>query len=270
MKRVFRLFPPRRNAVNGEQTPVSYARSPVGEAIIRLRLSSPAALLMPFESFPVNFGHALAVGNSGEDENSPESEPESELENEETHPILNLNKDLVDYLFARVAELGDESLLLRVTLPSDPAPSDPALPKTSQTNAAEFPACALHNAIQRYFAHLENIRRQSLTKLAWDAALLGLLGAGALSLSVFLDARNAAIADVSIGSLLLNQGITVFGWLTLWEALANALWNWRPLYQQQQMCRRLQLAKFELTTDVVKALKNSRESRDNSADIPFA
>ncbi len=220
MKRVIRLFPQRRQVVTAEQLPECYARSPQGQAIIRLRLSSPAALLMPFESFPINFG--------------------SDLDAEKTLPVLNLNKDLIEYLFGRIAEIGDEALLLRVTLP--------AADDDSQVASQGLPQ-ALHSVIQRYFAYLENVRRQSLTKLAWDAALFGVLGAIALGLSVFLDTQNGA-DDVSIGRLLLSQGVTVFGWLTLWEALANALWNWRPLYQQLLMCQRLQVAQLELASDV--------------------
>ena len=218
MKRVIRLFPQRRQAISREEMGEGYARSPEGRAIIRLRLSSPAALLMPFESFPIDFGSA----------------PKSE----EASPVLNLNQDFVDYLFARVAELGDESLLLRVTLPPE-APDEPS---------SEISEQALHTAIQRYFAYLENVRRQSLKKLAGDAALLGLLGSGALGLSAFLEVRNVAV-ETGIGLLLVSQGVTVFGWLTFWEALANALWNWRPLYRQLQMCQRLQLAELELVTD---------------------
>lgn len=221
MKRVIRLFPQRRQAISSEQLPESYARSPEGQAIIRLRLSSPAALLMPFESFPINFGRE---------------------DSEKDAPVLNLNQDFVDYLFARIAELGDESLLLRVTLPAETA---------AETTApvSKFSAQALHAAIQRYFAYLESVRRQSLKKLAWDAALLGLLGSAALGLSAFLEVRNAAV-ETGIGLLLLSQGVTVFGWLTFWEALANALWNWRPLYRQLRMCQRLQLAQLELAADV--------------------
>lgn len=218
MKRVIRLFPQRRQAINHEEIDECYTRSPEGRAVIRLRLNSPAALLMPFESFPISFGSE---------------------ENEKKPPVLNLNQDFVDYLFARIAELGDEPLLLRVTL-SDASTDD---------HSSGFSAQALQSAIQRYFAYLESVRRQSLKKLAWDAALLGLLGSGALGLSAFLEVRNAAI-EAGMGLLLVSQGITVFGWLTFWEALANALWNWRPLYRQLRMCQRLQLAQLELAADV--------------------
>ncbi|MGI8934325.1 MAG: hypothetical protein ACR2FS_09650 [Phormidesmis sp.] len=222
MRRVIRLFPQRRQAINSEKLPESYARSPEGQAIIRLRLSSPAALLMPFESFPINFG---------------KEDPEKDA------PVLNLNQDFVDYLFARIAELGDESLLLRITLPAE------TTDETADEPASKFSAQALHAAVQRYFAYLESVCRQSLKKLAWDAALLGLLGSAALGLSAFLEVRNAAV-ETGIGLLLLSQGVTVFGWLTFWEALANALWNWRPLYRQLRMCQRLQLAQLELAADV--------------------
>ncbi|MGB3298107.1 MAG: hypothetical protein WBA76_07545 [Phormidesmis sp.] len=243
MKRVIRLFPQRRQAAKSEQVPKSYARSLQGQAIIRLRLSSPAALLMPFESFPLSFGSTSDYNLNPDLGRDLSKDLTDKHQGEQPPPVLNLNKDLVEYLFARIGELGDESLLLRVTLPTVPAKELPAQP------TADLPAQLLHSAIQRYFSYLEDVRRQSLAKLAWDAALFGILGAGALGLSVFLDAQNAT-AEVGIGMLLLGQGITVFGWLTLWEALANALWNWRPLYQQLRMCQRLQTAQLELAADV--------------------
>lgn len=201
--------------MKAKQLADSYTRSPEGHVIVRLQLSSPTALLMPFEGFPKNFG----------DEHNDQT------------PVLNLNKDFVDYLFGRLAELGDESLLLNINLMADF--DDQPAPRGS--------ADIMQTAIQRYFSYLEAVRRQDLQKLAFDAVLLGILGAGALGLSVFLDVRNA-VADPGIGELLLSQGVTVFGWLTLWEALANVLWHWRPLYQQLRMSQRLQNAPLELTT----------------------
>lgn len=214
LKRVFRLIPPRRKTVNAKQLAECYARSGTGQIIVRLRLSSPTALLMPFEGYPKNFGQETDEQNS---------------------PVLNLNKDFVEYLFARLKEVGDEALLLQFSLGI--SGTEPAHKLSS--------AKVLQTAIQRYFSYLQDVRRQDLQKLVTDAALLGLLGVAALGLSVVLDARGPA-DDAGIGVLLLNQGITVFGWLTLWEALANLLWHWRPLYQQLRMCQRIQHADFEL------------------------
>ena len=214
MKRVFRLFPPHRRTIKEERIAEYYTRSPEGHVVLRLRLSSPTALLMPFEGFPNNFGDEA---------------------NEQKAPVLNLNKEFVDYLFARLSELGDESLLLQVNVTNSSA--DKQKPNCS--------ANVLQTAIQRYFSYLEGVRRQDLQRLAWDATLLGILGAAALGLSVFLETRDTTNAGIAL--LLLNQGVTVFGWLTLWEALANILWHWRPLYEQLRMCQRLQLAELELT-----------------------
>jgi hypothetical protein len=215
MKRVFRLFPPSRQTVKEKQIAECYTRSPEGHVIVRLRLNSPTDVLMPFEGVPANFGTSNTA--------------------DQTPQVLNLNKDFVDYLFARLAEVGDESLLLRVNLLNDT--DENATPLSS--------ANILHTAIKRYFTYLEDIRRQNLQKLVWDAALLTLLGAAALGVSVFLESRTSNV-DTGIGILLLGQGVTVFGWLTLWEALANMLWHWRPLYQQLRMCQQLKLAQLEL------------------------
>lgn len=211
LKRAIRLFPWRRQPVSGEQLPKRYAKSPEGRAIIRLTLASPEALLMPFESFPVRFGE------TAEDPDNP--------------PVVNLNKELVDYLFARLGELGSEELLLRISLPAREKP-DESLHR-------------LETAIQRYFAYLESTRRQNLTQLARDALLLGVLGTGSLGLAVLIDGR-VVMPSEGIGLPLLNQGVTIFGWLTCWEALANALWNWRPLYEHLRMSQRLQAAKIEI------------------------
>ncbi len=222
MKRVFRLIPPRRQTAKEKQIAECYTRSPAGEIIVRLRLNSPTAILMPFEGIPANFGNEANV------DTSTDTDPSAAFPS----PVLNLNKDFVDYIFARLAEVGNESLLLRVAFTDTPA-----LPA--------FSPKVLHTVIQRYFAYLEGVRRQNLQKLAWDAALLGLCGAGALVLSVVLDSRTSTV-EAGIGMLLLTQGVTVFGWLTFWEALANVLWHWRPLYEQLRMCQRLQVAKLEI------------------------
>jgi hypothetical protein len=56
VKRVFRLFPPRLRTVKAQQVANRYTRSAEGDIVVPLQLSSPTALLMPFEGFPTNFG----------------------------------------------------------------------------------------------------------------------------------------------------------------------------------------------------------------------
>ena len=188
--------------MKAQQVASRYSRSAAGDIVVPLRLSSPTALLMPFEGFPTNFG----------------DEPDGHKA-----PVLNLKQRLLSIISSLACRnWGDESLLLKINLAN--SFDDQPHPQNS--------AGVLQTAIQRYFSHLENVRRQDLQRLVRDAVLLGLLGVAALDLSVFLDSRSAA-ADAGIGLLLFSQGVTVFGWLTLWEALANVLWHWRPpLYRQ--------------------------------------
>ncbi len=211
MKRVFRLFPLRHQSIQAEHLSKHYAKSSDGRTIIRLNLSSFAALLMPYESLPANFG--------------------SDFESDSVPLVLNLNQDLVDYLFARLMELDEEDLLLLlISIPSE------------VTNNPDFSPAILKVVIHQYFASLEITRCENLRQLARDAFSLGLLGTGAMGLSVLLEANSKA----SFAVPLVNQGVTVFGWLTFWEALANALWNWRPLYKQMRMCQRIQEAQLEV------------------------
>ena len=210
MKRVIQLFPWRRTPAQGQPSPEHFSRSPEGEIIIRLHLDSPTDLLMPFERFPTNY--------SDDDINSL---------------VFNLEKDLVDYLFNCLTEFKNEAFILQFTI---------AEQSSSETNFSER---ILSIVIHRYFSYLENIRQQNLQQLVRDAVFLGFVGTGTLALSILLESQTVS-QDVKIAFSLANQGVTVFSWLTIWEALANALWNWRPLYQQMQICKRLQNARCEL------------------------
>ncbi len=210
MKRVIQLFPWRRKAIQGMPSPEHFSRSADGDILIRLHLDSPMDLLMPFERFPTNY--------NDDDINSL---------------VFNLEKDLVDYLFSCLTEFKDEAFILKFTI----APQSPP-----ETNFSEKHLCIV---IHRYFSYLEIIRRQNLQQLVRDAILFGLVGTGTLALSILLESQVVS-KDIEIAFSLVNQGVTVFSWLTIWEALANALWHWRPLYQQMQICKRLQNARCEL------------------------
>ncbi|MBE9204701.1 hypothetical protein IQE94_09025 [Synechocystis sp. PCC 7339] len=210
MKRVIQLFPWRRTFMQGTPGLEHFSRSPEGDTIIRLHLDSPIDLLMPFERFPTNYNY--------DDINSL---------------VFNLDKDLVNYLFSCLTEFENDEFILQFTLAKQSPP---------ETNFSEQ---ILRIVIHRYFSYLENIRRQNLQQLVRDAILLGFVGTGTLALSILLESQTVS-QDIKIAFSLVNQGVTVFSWLTIWEALANALWNWRPLYQQMKICQRLQNARCEL------------------------
>lgn len=222
MHRVVRLFPFRRRVPLGEQLSARYERSSQGQVIIPICLPSIETMLTPFERF------SLAA--------TPSHNPHLS--------DLNLNPELVDYLFRRLAEIDHEVPLLRLQI-TNPMANDSAV----ETHAVPLSPLASEQALQglihQYFTYLANSKGQNLQRLVRDSILMSLLGFGALALSIFLESLPPSdYGGLSIS--LLAQGVTVFGWLTLWEGCVNFLWTWQPIYRQLRMCQQMQQAKIEL------------------------
>lgn len=213
MQRVVLLFPFRQRVPLGDRLKTRYNQKTDGQVIIPLHLEAGEDLLAPFECLRSHDG----------------SKPLSR----------NLNLDLVDYLFRRVAEVDKDELFLKISLVT---PSrDPAVallpPQQLQTD--------LKNLIPQHFTYLETVKRENLKRLVRDSLLLSVFGLIALGVSIPVDALSFP-EDAGISLHLLGQGITVFGWLTLWEALVNLLWTWQPIYRQLRMCQRLQRATVDV------------------------
>ncbi|MGD1950247.1 MAG: hypothetical protein ACFB14_11455 [Leptolyngbyaceae cyanobacterium] len=208
MQRVALLFPFRQRVPLGDQLTTRY-RHTEGQVIIPLHLEAGEDLLAPFECLRSHDG----------------SKPLSR----------NLNLDLVEYLFRRVAEVDQHELLLKINLTTPSRnPAVAILPR-------EQLKTDLENLIPEHCTYLEIVKRENLKRLICDSLLLALLGLLALGVSIPVDALSFP-EDAGISLHLIGQGITVFGWLTLWEALVNLLWTWQPIYRQLRMCRRLQYA----------------------------
>lgn len=227
MQRVALLFPFRQRVPLGDRLTTRYKKTE-GEVIIPLHLEAGEDLLAPFECLRSHDG----------------STPLSR----------NLNIDLVEYLFRRVAEVDQNKLRLKISLntPSR-VPSIAVLPP--QQLKTDF-----QNLIPEHFTYLETVKRENLKRLIRDSLLLSLLGLIALGLAIPVDALSFP-EDAGISLHLIGQGITVFGWLTLWEALVNLLWTWQPIYRQLRMCHRLQQAAVE-----VKFVAGAGEPPDTKCD----
>ncbi|NJN31309.1 MAG: hypothetical protein HC824_13440 [Synechococcales cyanobacterium RM1_1_8] len=227
MHRVARLFPFRRRVPLGDQLGQRYAQTNNQEIIVPLHFNQVEDLLAPFERLP---------------DLSADSQPLP----------CNLNLAFVEYLYRRLAEIPDQAIQLRLIAPATvlahAAPNSEleTAQAASTAQASMAPASTaqaledqLGDLIHQHFAYLETVKLENLKRLARDSGLLALLGFAALSLSIPVDAL-AFPDEAGMPLSLIGQGVTVFGWLTLWEALVNALWTWRPIHRQWQMCRRLQ------------------------------
>ena len=212
MQRVALLFPFRQRVPLGEKLTTRYQKTE-GDVIIPLHLETGEDLLAPFECLRSHDG---------------------------TKPLSrNLNVDLVEYLFRRVAEIGHNQLRLQVSLATPSRVPAIAVLPLDQLQAD------LQNLIPEHFTYLETVKRANLVRLARDSVLLATFGLIALGLSIPVDALSFP-EDAGIPIHLIGQGITVFGWLALWESLVNLLWTWQPIYRQLRMCQRLQQATVEV------------------------
>ncbi|MGD1852971.1 MAG: hypothetical protein ACFB2W_01850 [Leptolyngbyaceae cyanobacterium] len=204
MQRVALLFPFRQRVPLGDRLTTRY-RKTAGEVIIPLHLDAGEDLLAPFECLRSHDG----------------SKPLSR----------NLNIDLVEYLFRRVAEVDQDNIRIKISL------SSPSRVKSVATLPNEQLKTDLQNLVPEHFTYLETVKRENLKRLARDSVLLAMLGFMALGISIPMDAMSFP-EDAGISLHLIGQGITVFGWLTLWESLVNLLWTWQPIYRQLHMCQR--------------------------------
>lgn len=212
MHRVARLFPFRRRVPLGEQLEQRYAQTDNQEIIVPLHFNQVEDLLAPFERLP-------------------------DLTSESDPLPCNLNLAFVEYLYRRLAEIPDQAIQLRLI-----APATVLSDVTNQQSTTAEPLALeaqLGDLIHQHFAYLEAVKLENLKRLARDSGFLALLGFTALGLSIPVDALNFP-EEAGIPLSLLGQGVTVFGWLTLWEALVNTLWTWRPVHRQWKMCQRLQ------------------------------
>jgi len=212
MERVALFFPFRQRVPLGDRLTTRY-RQTEGEVIIPLHLDAGEDLLAPFECLRSHDG----------------SKPLSR----------NLNIDLVEYLFRRVAEVDQNPLRLKIALNS------PSRVASIATLPPEQLKTDFQNLIPEHFTYLETVKRENLKRLIRDSLLLALLGLTALALAIPVDALSFP-EDAGISLHLIGQGITVFGWLTLWEALVNLLWTWQPIYRRLRMCQYLQQAAVDV------------------------
>ncbi|MEM8611878.1 MAG: hypothetical protein AAGF93_07655 [Cyanobacteria bacterium P01_H01_bin.105] len=208
MQRVALLFPFRQRVPLGDQLTTRYSQTE-GQVIIPLHLEAGEDLLAPFECLRSHDG----------------AKPLSR----------NLNIDLVEYLFRRVAEVDQDEMLLKISLTtSSRDPTVAVLPKQQLKTDLE-------NLIPEHFTYLETVKRENLKCLIRDSLLLAVFGLLMLGISMLVDTLSFP-EDARIFLRLLGQGITVLGWVTLWEALVNFLWTWQPIYRQLHMCQQLQQA----------------------------
>jgi len=139
-----------------------------------------------------------------------------------------LDQDLVDYITESVREIGREKFVIRFGFASTPGRELVARVTTS---------------IHDYFLYLKELELRELGRMLRTSAILLLLGAAILTLSLYVHDR---FGDTrSVASQVFAEGLTVAAWVSLWEALATFLIHWTPHRRQIKTCERIATAPIE-------------------------
>jgi len=136
-----------------------------------------------------------------------------------------LDPDFVDYLIGCAKEVGKNSFLIRMNLPSVPD---------------EEVASRVRNSIASYFSYLISAEEDDMRKALRTSVIFLLTGLGLLILSVW--AHQRFLAPESLAGRVMSEGITVASWVSLWEALANFLIQWPPHNREMNLYKRLAAA----------------------------
>ncbi|MET0107126.1 MAG: hypothetical protein ABW072_18590 [Sedimenticola sp.] len=143
-----------------------------------------------------------------------------------------LDPQLADYLLESLREIGKEPFEIRITL--DEKPTEELMNRVK-------------NSFASFFSYMEELEQRSMGYKARVSLLLFVAGIGFLSLAAlvsdFISEDSSTIIHV------FPEGITVAGWVALWNAIATFLIEWAPLRRRISTYRRLAAAKITISTD---------------------
>jgi hypothetical protein len=143
-----------------------------------------------------------------------------------------LDPQLVDYLLESLGEIGKEPFEIRITLEEKPTKELMNRVKSSFAN---------------FFSYMEELEQRTMRYRARVSLLLFGAGIGFLALAAlvsdFISPDSSTIIHV------FPDGITVAGWVALWNAIATFLIEWAPLRRRARTYQRLANAKIIIRSD---------------------
>jgi hypothetical protein len=136
-----------------------------------------------------------------------------------------LDADLVDYLIDSIEEIGEEPFEIRFRIASAPKP------ELSER---------LQSSIANYFHYLRELERRELRRMARKSLYLFLIGILFVAASIWVN----TLYETQMGVFLkvFSEGLTVAGWVSLWESIAIFLINWMPHRDNIAMYERIATA----------------------------
>lgn len=138
-----------------------------------------------------------------------------------------LDPDLTDYLIDSVAEIGKEKFVIHFMLSKLEDENLIARVKTS---------------IQNYFLYLIERENREMAILQRNSLIYFLIGIAFLSVSYWIN--QDILNNSSYLTHILTQGLIVAAWVSLWNAIAVFLVNWKPHRDLIRLYRRISQAEI--------------------------
>jgi hypothetical protein len=132
-----------------------------------------------------------------------------------------LDQDLVDYLIDSAEEICPAPFIIRISLNHIPD---------------EDIIARVRKSIENYFIYLRDYDNRRMKDMARTSFILLCMGLCILTISIWLG-RNPE--RKSMPGEIFTEGLTVAAWVSLWEALATFLIQWKPYRKAIGIYRRL-------------------------------
>ena len=151
-----------------------------------------------------------------------------------TYLKKDLDQDLVDYIVDSAKEIGKETFILQF--------------RFNQLDD-KTPIERVKTSILNYFLYLKELEKRELKKLRRNSFMLFAIGITILTSTILIG--HATAEQESLALEILIEGMTIASWVSIWEAIAIYLIQWKPHIQNIHLYGRV--AHAEVTFSQVSA-----------------
>jgi len=143
---------------------------------------------------------------------------------DKTAPYIkkDLEGELVEYLLGCAREIGRRKFVIRFNI-------DEPVDEESSKRVKE--------SVSKYFCYLKEVGSSQIRDMLRRSFFLLFLGLGLLMLSLWVNRITVSMENVFVQ--IIAPGLTVVAWVSLWEAIATFLIQWRTKRKEIGLCERI-------------------------------
>jgi hypothetical protein len=133
-----------------------------------------------------------------------------------------LDEEFAEYLTGCAREIGGTDFVIRIDLTF--VPDEPRMSR-------------VRSSIRNYFLYMEELEKRRMLRMFRTSLILLSIGVFLLVLSISVN--RLLPSDPGVVGQVFAEGLTVAAWVSLWEALATFLIQWKPRRREMRLYRRI-------------------------------